>query len=315
MRDMIQIRIAAAIAVAVCAISFSRATDAADATFPHVSEKACPAEIVALGTASAVVRKPPGSGPFPAVVFLHGGLNQRNVDRVQREVPNMQTNSRFLAAGYVTVEGIFRSRSDDPQSPDALADCLAVLAHVKKMPEVDPKSIVVFGHSGGGSLALELAGETELAAIVAGEPASIIFTGMYNKQTRRRPEQAKLMTDPKHYYTPELQKFTRGKIQRIACPVLIVHGDQHPINKINDEIIIPELKDAGKKVEVILYPGQPHLFVFAQEGSPEAARKCFEDSLAFIGRHTATQAKPLDRTLIGDTTPGTKRRRGKTDSR
>src|SRR5260221_390883 len=95
------------------------------------------------------------------------------------------------------------------------------------------------------------------AAIVSGEPASIIFTGMYNKRTRKRSEQAKLMENPKLYYTPELQKFTRGKIERIACPVLIVHGDQHPINKINHEIIIPEMKAAGKKLEVILYPGQP----------------------------------------------------------
>jgi acetyl esterase/lipase len=147
---------------------------------------------------------------------------------------------------------------------------------------------------------LELAGETDLAAIVAGEPASIIFTGMYNKQTRKRADQARLMDDPKLYYTPELQKFTREKIARIACPVLIVHGDQHPINKINDDIIIPELKDAGKTVEVILYPGQPHTFVFAQEGAPEAALKCFTDSHAFYQRHLATKPRPVDRALIKD---------------
>src|SRR4051812_33636267 len=100
---------------------------AADVTFPRVSVQACPAETVTLGTAAAVIRRPPGSGPFPAIVFLHGGLNERNVDRVQREAANMTTNSRFLAAGYVTVEGVFRSRSDDPQSPDALADCLTIV--------------------------------------------------------------------------------------------------------------------------------------------------------------------------------------------
>lgn len=54
--------------------------------------------------AAAVIRRPPGKGPFPDIVFLHGGLSQRNVDRVERETPNQPTNSRFLAAGYVTVE-------------------------------------------------------------------------------------------------------------------------------------------------------------------------------------------------------------------
>jgi len=42
---------------------------------PSVSEKACPAEVIEAPTrdghkATAVIRKPPGEGPFPAVVLL-----------------------------------------------------------------------------------------------------------------------------------------------------------------------------------------------------------------------------------------------------
>jgi dipeptidyl aminopeptidase/acylaminoacyl peptidase len=284
-------------------LSTSPARGQQEITRPEISVQACPAEsIEALAqdkqTAKAVVRKPPGQGPFPAIVFLHGGLNQRNVDRVKRETPSQVINSRFLAAGYVTVEAIFRSRSDDPQSSEALWDCLAIIEAVKKLPEVDSKSVLVLGHSGGGSLALELAGQTPLCAVVAGEPASIIFTGMYNRLARRRPQRDALMEDPKRYYTPELQKRTREKIARIACPVLIVHGDQHPINKINHEIIIPELKEAGKTLEVILYPGQPHGFVFGQDGSPEATQKCFDDCHAFFKKYLPTEPTPLKPSLV-----------------
>jgi acetyl esterase/lipase len=272
-------------------------------TVPLVSESACPAEIVTVSTtdqhqAAAVVRKPPGKGPFPAIVFLHGGLNERNVSRVKREAAHQPTNSRFLAAGYVTVEAVFRSRSDDPQSPGALMDCLAIIEQVQKMAEVDPKSVVVLGHSGGGSLALELAGQSALAAIVAGEPASIIFTGMYNKSMRRREDRDKLMENPKNFYTPEFQKLTREKIARIGCPVLIVQGDQHPINKINQEIIILELRQAEKKVEVISYAGQPHNFVFGQDGSPEATRKCFGDCHAFFKKYLPTLPTALAAPLV-----------------
>jgi acetyl esterase/lipase len=133
---------------------------------------------------------------------------------------------------------------------------------------------------------------------VAAEPASIIFTGMYNTKTRRRAQRDQLMEDPKRFYTPELQKFTREKIASIACPVLIVHGDQHAINKINHEIIIPELKAAGKKLEVIAYPSQPHLFVFGQEGSPEATRKCFDDCHAFFKNALPTLPTPLADALV-----------------
>jgi acetyl esterase/lipase len=163
---------------------------------------------------------------------------------------------------------------------------------------VDPKSVVLLGHSGGGSLALELAGETQLAAIAAGEPASILFTGMYTTQTRRRAQRDKLMEEPRRFYTPELQKRIREKIERIACPVLIVHGYQHPINKINHEIIIPELKAAEKTLQVIDYSGQPHNFVFGQEGSPEATRKCFDDCHAFFTKFLSTVPKPLPDALV-----------------
>ncbi len=288
---------------ALACLSGSLAYGQDEVTWPAISQRTCPVEVIGMPTrdehiAMAVVRKPPGEGPFPAIVFLHGGLNQRNVNRVKRETPDQPTNSRFLAAGYVTVEAIFRGRSDDPQAKDALIDCLAIIEHVKKMPDVDPGSVLALGHSGGGSLALELAGEAELCAIVTGEPASIIFTGMYNRQTRRRTRRDALMEDPRRHYTPDVREFTREKIGRIACPVLIVHGDQHPINKINREIIIPELEAARKKVEVILYPGQPHNFVFGQAGSPEATRKCFDDCHAFFKRYLPTQPAPLDATLL-----------------
>lgn len=269
-------------------------------TKPEVSEKACPVKVISAATqdghqATAVVRKPPGKGPFPAIVFLHGGLNQLDVQSLTRASLRQPTSPRFLAAGYVTVHATFRSRKEDPQTRAALVDCLAIIEQVKQMPEVDPKSIVLFGGSGGGSLALELAGETELAAIAAGEPATVLFAGLLTKENQNLPQ---IMADPRRFYTPDLQKYTQAKIRRINCPVLIVQGDVHPINKINNEIIIPELKAAGKRLEVILYPGQPHGFYFGGNGAPEAGQKCFDDSHAFFKRHLATQPRPLEESLV-----------------
>ncbi len=297
--------VAALAALASLTDSFAHGQD--KVTRPEVSEKACPLDVISVPTpgkhkATAVVRKPPGKGPFPAVVFLHGGLGQQGEKRLKEEAQNQPTLLRFLAAGYVTVNATFRGRAEDPQTRDALVDCLAVVAHVKTMPEVDPKSVVVFGGSGGGSLALELAGETELCAVAAGEPASILFTGMLTKENvKDRKKGEEMMDDPKRFYTPELEKFTREKVSKINCPVLIVHGDQHPINKINHEIIIPELKKAEKKLEVILYPGQPHGFYNGQvtrNRSPEAILKCFTDCSAFFKKHLPTQPVPLEKSLV-----------------
>jgi len=281
-------------------------------TRPEVSEKACPLEVIEAPTrdkhkATAVVRKPPGKGPFPAVILLHAGMGrkelERGVDGAKQDALNSQQHTRFLAAGYVTVTALRRGSKRDPQAPDSMADCLAVVEAVKKMPAVDPKSVVIFGHSGGGSFALELAGETPLAAIAAGEPATVLFTGMLNKESR---ELDKMMEDPKPFYTPDLQKRTREKIAKINCPILICQGDQHPINKVNNEVFIPELKNADKKVEVITYAGQPHSFFFGSIATGDAGKKAFDDAHAFFKKHLPTQPSPLEESLFKQVPVGRK---------
>lgn len=279
-----------------------RAQAQTEITRPVVSEKTCPLKVIEAITqdkhkAIAVVRKPPGKGPFPAIVLLHGGLNQRKVDRLKMDSLRQPTSTRFLAAGYVTVTATFRSRQQDPQTSTALWDCIAIVEHVKKLPEVDAESIVVFGGSGGGSLALELAGETRLAAIAAGEPASVLFTGMMTRGDDRVLLR-NMMNAPKDYYSPKLKQFTRKKIGKIKCPVLIAHGDKHPINKINHQIIIPALKKAKKTLRVIRYPDQPHGFYWERNGSPAAGKKFFEDCNSFFKKYLKTQPQPLERSLL-----------------
>ncbi len=280
----------------------SRAADT-QVTYPEVSEKDCPAEVISIAgkdgnQVTAVVRKPPGKGPFPAIVFLHGGLVPRPLENLKKEALTQPLQTRFLAAGFVTISATFRSRERDPQTRDALEDCLSMIDHVKKIPVVDPKSVVVMGGSGGGSLALEIAGETSVCAVAAGEPASVLLTGMMTAGMKQQTAAFQnMMADPKSYYTPELQKFTREKIARVRCPIFIGHGDKHPINKINDEIVIPELRAAGKQVEVIAYPGQRHGF-YNGNGDPEAGDKFFHDAHSFFTRHLLTQPTPLEESLV-----------------
>ena len=53
-------------------------------TVPLVSEEVSPVEDLRIsGTAYAAVRKPPGKGPFPAVIFLHGGLGNSKMGRLR----------------------------------------------------------------------------------------------------------------------------------------------------------------------------------------------------------------------------------------
>jgi dipeptidyl aminopeptidase/acylaminoacyl peptidase len=240
-------------------------------TIPRVSLRACPVEVTEIPTGggrttAVAVRRPPGSGRSPVAIHLHGGLRTFPTERLVYDATHQHTPNRFLAAGYVIVEATFAERRYDPLTNAALRDCLAVADYVKGLPDVDAESVVVWGNSGGGSLAMELAGETGLCAIAVEEPASVLFCGMYTPENLgTEPPYVPnsglhIQHEPRRYYTPEVQQRTRDKIARIECAILLTRGTLDPINRINNEIIIPELRAAGKDLRVVEYAGAPHGF-------------------------------------------------------
>jgi len=245
------------------AASVTAQSAASPITRPVISENVSPLEpIVPVARDGhrgvAFLRKPPGTGPFPAVVVIHGGLVTAPTERLKDIALSLPQTSRFLAAGYVVVAITYRSRDADPQSTLSLADSLAAIEHVRQLPYVDPKSIVVFGCSGGGDLAVEVAAATAVAGIASEEPASVLLTGILNKETpksgeRHTPRDAEpLLADPQRYYTAQFQRLTREKIARIRSPILIQQGDENsPLNRFNAQVLIPELRAAGKPLEVI----------------------------------------------------------------
>ena len=151
---------------------------------------------------------------------------------------------------------------------------------MKTLPEVDADSIVIFGGSGGGSMALEMAGAGESApvAAVAGEPASVLFTGVMTGIPNRESS----MKDFMNLYTEERRMMTEEKINAISCPILIHHGDTHPLKKINFELVFPSIEGAGKTLVVKKYPGEDHGFYWGNRTSEETVNQVVSSTLEFI---------------------------------
>ena len=282
-------------------------------TRPAISEAASPVESIAPVAhdgyrGQAVLRKPPGEGPFPAVVLIHGGLTTQPSERLRDYVLTSALPSRFLAAGYVVANITYRSRDLDLQSRVSMDDSVAAVEYVQRLPYVNAASVGIYGCSGGGDLALAVAAEKRVAAIVAEEPASILFTGVFNNTSPKAGERytpqdsAPIFENPRRYYTEERQRLTREKIARIQSPILIVQGDVKTplaVNDFNAGVLIPELQSAGKAVDVITYPGEPHCFAMGARPSSEASTlKVFRDSDAFFRRFIVTQPKPIDPRLV-----------------
>ena len=293
-----------------------------EVTRPAVSEIASPLEIITPIASDGyrglgVLRKPPGGGPFPVLIWLPDGFGGDTLSRLQSFARDTANASRFLAAGYVVVVPRYRSRDVDPQTTVSLEDSLAVVEYVRKLPYVDADSIVVFGCSGGGDLALEVAARTKIAAVVPEEPGSHLMAGLFNNSVPKKGERYTalesffILEDPKRYYTPEFQKILRAKIAKIQCPILIVQGDVDrvlvPINKFNAEVLIPELRAAGKTLTVRIYPGEVHCFCMwsglpwpaglrqQPRGSWSSdALDAFRDVDTFCRRYLKTQPKAID---------------------
>jgi acetyl esterase/lipase len=226
------------------------------------------------------------------VVFIRGGLRLRDFDVLRHNMLNNPVFTRFLALGYACGEATFRDYYENVQDPGPILDCLAIVEAVRETPAVHRESVVLFGGSGGGSIALELAGMTQLAAIVVGEPATIIFTGMLKVGDGQVIEET--MAYPHKYYTLELQQHTQAKIERISCPILVLHSDIHVINKINNEIFVPELKVAGKAVECRLYPGNEHGFYYGLNTDLETVEAFVSDATRFIEQAISIQPQRFE---------------------
>ena len=110
-----------------------------------------PAEMI-----QGYLSKPPGDGPFPAIVHLHGcgGLT------AERRAHDAEQFTRW---GYVILEvDSFATRGikeacGASKLPARQADALGALIYLSKLPFIDPRRIAVVGYSQGGTAALVIA--------------------------------------------------------------------------------------------------------------------------------------------------------------
>lgn len=225
-------------------------------------------------------RIPAADRPLPAIVFIHGGLGQRQIRELNENTRTNPTLTRFLDRGYVIAAATFRTYGNTPTSPGPILDALAVIAEVRRLPQVDPESIIIYGGSGGGSIALELA-SSEIAspvAVVAGEPATVLYTGLMTELAMREPA----MRDFANLYGERQRAATEAKISRISCPILIHHGDVHLLKRINFELVFPAIEHAGKQITVLTYPGEQHGFYWGYHTSEQTLNRVVRSTFEFI---------------------------------
>jgi pimeloyl-ACP methyl ester carboxylesterase len=190
------------------------------------------------------LRVPPGDGPFPLAVVLHGGYwqamwNLIHTGHLCRALADAGIASWNLEYRSVGVPG--------GEWPGPRDDLELALAHRPRLPfEHDGRTVLV-GHSAGGQLALWAARHAQVP-VVALAPVSDVR----DAATRRGPESA-----PGRFMAPE--HFADGsplELLPLGVPQIVIHGTED--DDVPYEMSVRYVEAARGEAELVTLEGVGH---------------------------------------------------------
>ena len=224
-------------------------------------------------TLTALLARPAGGGPFPAVMINHGSAGP---------IKEWQIWTRKLAEkGYVSLALTFRgypgSEGTETYGKKEVEDILMALAYLKNLPFVDKERLGMFGNSKGAFNALLASTRTSdlKAVVVWGAWADMVAAYRYSL-TQQSVHPSQFMRDAasrhvkiiggKPEVVPEEWRIRSAinYVDNVTAAVLILHGGKDSFAPV--ELVLPfaeTLRRQGKNVDVKVYPGEEHgLFAF-----------------------------------------------------
>lgn len=245
----------------------------------------------------AVFRQPRGGGPFPAVMFIHGGVGGGR----QNLGPPAYVQAHFLADRYAVFEVDYRRFHFGDEE---LEDVVACFRYLKSRSEVDPERVGVIGGSHGGYLTAMLATREHPTAIVSFAGLVDIEGMFYENAKEQLPEiygnfewrekryhqgkgireegdlidRGELGTPPRRSELGAGGEVTQDVAARwgddveiykryapkeqyrlIECPMLYVVGTEDRLKTAGKELV-DNLKALGRVAEYSEHSGMPHGF-------------------------------------------------------
>lgn len=192
--------------------------------------------------------RPVGTGPFPAVVLLHGCAGRSSKEREDA------TGARFAALGYALLivdsfqtRGITQHCVGPLLAIDRAMDAYGGLLYLAGLPFIDPDRIAVIGYSEGAIAAL----------------SAVALAGLETLFDR-------------HFRTA-IAYYPLCGAENFAVPTLILIGERDdwtPAHLCQE--VMAKRSDRGAPVRLFVYPDAYHSF-----NSPGAARTSFGHHLEY----------------------------------
>jgi len=150
--------------------------------------------------------------PNPAsekvLLWFHG-----NAENIGHGLEHLRFYSRLAVNVFAVDYRGFGKSEGSPDETGVYRDADAAYDYLVRERHIQPKNIIVFGHSLGGAVAIDLASRRECGGLIVQSS----FTSA--KDMARR-----MFRIPLFEYLPKSQFDSLVKIRRVRAPILIVHG-------------------------------------------------------------------------------------------
>jgi dienelactone hydrolase len=263
------------------------------------------------------LRKPPGKGPFPLVLFASGN-GGRGMAWVRDATQNRSwTQEQFLAAGYAVAWLRYRAEVDYAydkigkliedkrqgrqllnRGPLEYEDVISIVDYVKALPAIAADRIGYMGMSHGGEMAFKIASEYHgIRAMIACEPAAHEFlrlrpdaTAQINPATGLLDVERMLMREPAKVRARITEEVARQRMEPITTPILVQGRNSDELQGIF-RVCYDLLAELGKDAAWATYEHDVHGFVYVgrnEQGvyAPDAVQvTAVKDSIAYFDKY------------------------------
>ncbi len=248
----------------------------------HVQGSDSPLRLTFVPTCDGIhtpiaLRKPPGDGPFSAVLFLSGNGGGGMTAARSAMLNRGYASDRFLSEGYVVAWLRYRAEVPRaygsaeplpkegrmlPRSPLDHDDLIAIVGYIGRLPFVDPARVGLVGSSHGGEMILKAASEIDIGAGVLCEPASHEFLSVAMDQLPPGEPQLQNIGRVRELADEAL---ALERIQKINSPLLVIGRDDDHLQGVF-RLTYEWLQQAGKEAEWLSYDHPRHGFALPRRG-------------------------------------------------
>lgn len=228
----------------------------------------------------ADVYLPPGEGPFPAVLMIHGGAwagGSRS---------HMAAHAMFLANHGYAVASITYRFAPHNQFPAQLVDCQAGLGWLVENAakfQIDTNRVAVWGYSAGGHLASLLAateakeGQSNLIKVVIAGGAPCDFT-----REPKESQRLKFFLGGSRAEIPQTYQ-AASPLTHVSAkcpPMFFYHGTSDDVVPMaNSEVMFKKLSSLGVPAAYYKLEGQGHFGAFIDLEARREALKFLDEHL------------------------------------